>query len=84
MNWFKRAEAAEIKTESVQSARIVIGHEKAWVERRGDRIKISYPYAGRFTREDTALTADDIRALARFVDDTDAPAPSHEAEDGGS
>lgn len=59
-----------VKREIIQQ-RIQIGSEKAWVSREGGSVKISYGYAGRFTKEDQRFYADDIRRLAQFVADTD-------------
>jgi hypothetical protein len=51
---------------------MVIGSDPAWVSREGGTIKITYGYAGRFSKEPQTFYVEDILALAEFIRETDA------------
>jgi hypothetical protein len=51
------------------------------VSREGNSITISYNYAGRVTRKTNHFYADDIRALAEFVRETDTISEPRQSSD---
>jgi len=83
-NLFRKEDRmVEIETRELKTARFMVKSQVAHVTRDGRSIKISFPWAGRFTDDDLFLDVDDIRRLAQFVEQTDPPGVAlKEAKDG--